>query len=401
MQTDVVIAGAGVAGLLLASELARSFHVVVVERRSAVPENKYWLTDAASAQIAADLTGCVATYCETLDFIAYDGTSARVHGPYAQWDTHRLLDELARRAVADGATILLDHPFLTCTWARDHVEVRAGSAVIKTRLLVDCMGYESPIVLAKRTVDFLGFFLIAGRRVRLREPIAAVGLHNTLLQGEASYLELLPNGNGTANLTMIAPTRSLRERRSLARDLADSLLLSPYREVVADEPVAKAQLFGIVPVGIARKHTLDRVFFYGEAGQVNPAASATGFSRMLRSYRHVAELLGEQLRRDDLKSASLQPRHLQYIPRLHRLFQELLFKSLLTYSSDDFLALVRELARLDPAIVNGFIFASLPIAEHAAPLTRALLGSRGILAEHLFRAVLRFPFAYGFSSPRR
>jgi flavin-dependent dehydrogenase len=402
VQSEVVIAGAGIAGLLLASELALSFHVVVVERRPALPGNKYWLTDDDSLRSASDLAGCVATRCPSLDFIAYDGSAARVQGPYLQWDTERLVTELARRATASGATLLFSHPFLTCAWTSSHVEIRAGGATIKTKLLVDCMGYESPVVAAKRTVDFLGFFVLAGRRVRLRSPVAAVGLHNTLLQREPSYLELLPNGDGTANLTMIAPARSLRDRRSLARDLTDSLLLSPYRDVIErDTQATGTSLFGVVPVGIARTHNLNRVFFYGEAGQVNPAASATGLSRMLRTYRQVADYLGDCIRTDALGSASLQPSGLRYMSRLHRLFQESLFRGLLTYTSDDFRKLVHELARLDDSTVNGFLFASLPINERPLTLIGTMMQSRGILAAHMLRALAAYPLAYGWLSPRR
>ncbi len=402
MRADILIAGSGIAGLLLAAALAPRFSVVVVERRRHVPRNKYWLTDEKSAAKAPSLEACIAARHETLAFIAYDDLATRIRGPYVLWNTDAIVTTLVDRAVTAGAQFLFDHPFCTCSWHADHLKVKAGPAVIQTRLLLDCMGYESPLVAAKRTVDFLGFFILSGRRVALRRPLEAIALHNPLLQDRPTYLEVFPRGDGTANLTMISPARSLKNTASMSRDLDDALRLAPYRQAIdATRLDANDRLFGIVPVGIARQHSLDRVFFFGESGQVNPAASATGLSRMFHTYQAVAQHLANCLDADALRSSDLQPRKLQYVPRMHRLFQEALFRQILDFSSDGFRQLVQDLDRVDDRIVNGLLFADLDIRREAWPLVKALTASTGLFSGAMLRAWFRYPLAYRWFNPRR
>lgn len=73
LSVDVVVAGGGVAGLLMASALAPQCSVLLVEQRDTVPRNKYWLTDERALRSAPELGACIDRHYDALDFIAYDG----------------------------------------------------------------------------------------------------------------------------------------------------------------------------------------------------------------------------------------------------------------------------------------------------------------------------------------
>ncbi len=45
LYTDVIVAGGGVAGLLIAGALAKEHSVLLLEQHDSFPRNKYWLTD--------------------------------------------------------------------------------------------------------------------------------------------------------------------------------------------------------------------------------------------------------------------------------------------------------------------------------------------------------------------
>jgi len=102
LSTDVVVAGGGVAGLLIASALAPQFSVILLEQNDSLPCNKYWLTDAKVMSVDAQLDACVDRFYDVLDFVASDGLTATIKGKYCLWDTEKLLGLLSGRVLQNG-----------------------------------------------------------------------------------------------------------------------------------------------------------------------------------------------------------------------------------------------------------------------------------------------------------
>src|ERR1044072_6838543 len=103
ITTDVVIAGGGVSGLLIASALASKCSVVLLEQRDSLPRNKYWLTEEQAARQNPHLSHCVDTRYDFTDFVAYDGLIATVKGNYSLWDTDKLIGQLEQDVRSSGA----------------------------------------------------------------------------------------------------------------------------------------------------------------------------------------------------------------------------------------------------------------------------------------------------------
>ncbi len=382
MQTDVLIAGGGIGGLLLASELSQHARVVLVEAEAQLPRRKYWLTSQRCLSTCRELACCVDREYPTLDFIAYDRTCARLQGPYLFWETDRLVSYLEQMARSGSCTFLLGQPLRTYSPFPKGITAVVGSQEIRTRLLVDCMGYASPVVAAKRTVRYVGYFVMAGQEVKLRSELAPVGLHNPLLQRHPTFLEIFPTSKGTAYAAMIAPARSLSEKTALARDLRAALAMPDYAESIETIPGSR-RVFGIIPVGIPRQLALERVAFFGEAAQMNPPTSATGLTRMLHHYKDVAASLTGLLHSDTLSKRDLEAATIQPFSRLHRYFQLVLFQRLLSMSSDGFRTLVHELDRHPDEFVNDLVFAEAPFSAWPSPLLGALLTPRSHLGASL------------------
>src|SRR2546429_2500918 len=149
LSTDVVVAGGGVAGLLIAGALAPDFSVVLLEQSDSLPRNKYWLTDAGAARDNPHLAPCIDRQYDILDFVAYDGLTATVKGNYCLWDTEKLVEALTSRLIQNGVKLLTSHRFYTFAYERDRLLVRANTEAIHAKLFVDCMGFGSPLVGAK------------------------------------------------------------------------------------------------------------------------------------------------------------------------------------------------------------------------------------------------------------
>jgi flavin-dependent dehydrogenase len=393
VSADVVIAGGGVAGLLLASALGPKCSVILLEHHDAIPRNKYWLTDISAVQKNPELRSCVDREYEFMDFVAYDGTVATVNGNYCLWDTDRLLSRLEEDMKSAGVTVLTGHTLYSYSQKGDAIIVRANSKEIKAKLLIDCMGFGSPIVGAKGIAKIKGYYVLHGCEVNVTGDVRPIGLDNVLINEQPTFFELFPTSKETAHAAIILPSRVYRPNRSLRTELMFILQKSHYSQQICgvDSP-NRQSYFGIVPVGQLRTPALDHILFFGEAGQVNPAASATGLTRMLLVYKELANGIESSLARNALSRRDLLRSIPDYMSRMNRVFQEILFESLLRFDSDDFRSLVVELRDYPDEIVNDLIFAKFsfrPI-KSLRLAGDAILKPRGVLGKHLMKSFSRF-----------
>ncbi len=392
LATDVIVAGGGVSGLLIASALAPHCSVVLIEQSGHLPQNKYWLTDEKALQGNPDLVPCVDRCYEFLDFIAYDGLTARVNGKYCLWDTNKLIDQLALELSHHGVRILTGHRLYSVSDNRNGIVVRANAESLHARLLVDCMGFGSPLVSAKNIASITGYYIMYGTEVRIRNDLPPVALDNVIIDRHPAFFELFPSSRGTAHAGIILPARQYRIDRSLKGDLHFILTKSHYSQHVEWDPKSQKSYFGIIPVGRLHQPALDRIVFFGEAGQANPAASATGLARMLRSYRELAASIVGCLRDDKLMRNHLLHAIPQYMTAMNRIFQETLFESLLSFDSDDFQRLVRDLSQYPHDIINDLVFAEFDFRRVKALRLGldAVLRPGSVLGPHVLKSVSRF-----------
>jgi flavin-dependent dehydrogenase len=390
LTTDVVIAGGGIAGLLIASALAPRFSVVLLEQSESLPRNKYWLTDVQAARENPQIEACVDKSYDFLDFVAFDGLTATIHGNYCLWDTDALIELLSRKLMTNGARVLTGHRLYTFNCGKGNISVRANAKTIQAKLLIDCMGFGSPIVGAKDVATISGYYIVQGCEVAVTGRVRPIALDNVVMGRHPAFFELFPTSEGTAHAAIILPSRSYKIDRSLQKEFAFIVTQSHYSERIAWKTGADERpYFGIVPVGRLHQPALDRIVFFGEAGQANPAASATGLTRFLRACRRVADGLTECL-----DTGQLDRRHLlgalpPYMTRMNRAFQESLFDSILSFDSDQFRRLVEELKEYPDRTVNDFLFAEYDF--HSPKTLRialdALLRRKSILGRNVLKAI--------------
>ncbi|ACS81217.1 NAD(P)/FAD-dependent oxidoreductase [Maridesulfovibrio salexigens] len=361
---DVIIAGCGISGLLLAWNLSRKFRVLIIEDQKQLPRNKYWLTDDQSLKENESLSNCVDSIYETMDFISYDDFTARVNGPYILWNTNKLLGHLVNNNLAQGVEILYRHRFYSYQNHKKYISVKCENKNITCKLLVDCMGYKSPLMKAKSVIDILGYYLMVGATYKTKKEVAPIALHNVTINDKPSYFELFPTSEGRAHAALILPARSYDSRRQLAEEFSYLATRSNYATILdAESRAEKEPLYGIIPVGHLRKVALDRIFFFGEAGQFNPATSATGLTRMLRTHRAVGSFLMQRLENNELCEKSLSHKSILAMSNANRYFHQALFERILNLNSDGFKEFVMEIDSMDGEDVNNFIFADYDFSD--------------------------------------
>ena len=355
---DVTICGAGISGLLMASELSKSSSVVVLEKscRSQC-SNKFWLTTRQSLDDNPELSECVDSEWGAMDFIAYNRSKFTAKGLYILWNTKKLEDYLIGIINANGSKVLYEHRFYSYEITKDSIRSYANALVFDSHILIDCMGYSSPIVSSANAVNILGYHHLYGRTMKLNKPINPVAVDNVLISGAPSYLEVFPKSDGTANVVLIAPAKGISSLERLESDFNFIVSDTHYREVLSPLHGGEA-LRGVVPIGKVRKRALDRILFYGEAGQIHPAASCTCLNKLLLGYKEAASRVKQRIdsgrvSADDLKDV---------IPRLSgfaQRFNQNLFKQMSRLTSHQGAAFVELLQCLDHKSLDDLIFGEI------------------------------------------
>ena len=292
-----------------------------------------------------------------MDFIAYNRSKFTAKGLYILWNTKKLEDYLIGIINANGSKVLYEHRFYSYEITKDSIRSYANALVFDSHILIDCMGYSSPIVSSANAVNILGYHHLYGRTMKLNKPINPVAVDNVLISGAPSYLEVFPKSDGTANVVLIAPAKGISSLERLESDFNFIVSDTHYREVLSPLHGGEA-LRGVVPIGKVRKRALDRILFYGEAGQIHPAASCTCLNKLLLGYKEAASRVKQRIdsgrvSADDLKDV---------IPRLSgfaQRFNQNLFKQMSRLTSHQGAAFVELLQCLDHKSLDDLIFGEI------------------------------------------
>ena len=353
---DVVILGAGMAGLLLASELSRYFSILIVEKKDRIPINKYWLTDGDALENNTELIHLIDIHYSSMDFITYKGFKHNCKGNYCLWNSNNIVQYLVNKIESNSGKIITSSTFYSYKRVETHINACINDRIINSKLLIDCMGFSSPLIYSKRIIDIIGYYILYGETVELKQTINPICLDNVVINKKPKYLEVFPFRN-LAHIALLTPLRHMSQKTNIKEEFEFIKNKTKYKNYF--KSLTKPDiLYGTVPVGILKKNALDNIFFYGEAGQVNPGATGTCFTKMLKNYKKVSRMLkacidGNNLQANDISLS------LPYKERFNRNFQTSLFNEILNWNSDNFNKAILKISRLDNKIANEILFGEL------------------------------------------
>jgi flavin-dependent dehydrogenase len=357
---DIIILGAGISGLLLASELSKKHKVLILEKQPSLPNNKYWLTDTDCIDRTSQFSECIDSKYDHMDFIAYEGSKCSCKGDYYLWNSDLLLNKLANIGLANNANIHYSTRFYSYSLLSDHIKVKGNDKEYSAKLLIDCMGYSSPLIYSKNLIKIIGYYFLSGGVLPMQKEINPIGLANISIDHKPKYLEIFPRKNGTAYVSLILADKQIVKSANLKSELDFIIRKSEYSQYFKIDNLLYKHLSGIVPVGIMKKRTLDRIYFFGESAQANPATTATAFTRMLYNYKEISGVLSECILQDHLSQENLDE-CISPIDEFNRKFQLKLFKNILEWNSDQFLSLILQMNKMDDDLINSIIFSDIHI----------------------------------------
>jgi hypothetical protein len=219
------------------------------------------------------------------------------------------------------------------------------------------MGFSSPIIRSSGAVNILGYHHLYGKVVRLKEAIAPIAADNVIISDNISLFEVFPRADGTANAVLIAPASTVRPGRSLGQDFNFIIEKSHYSRILEHLPGSDV-LQGVVPVGAVKTRSLDRIVFFGEAGQLHPASTGTCLNRLLIQYKAVATKLVARVRSGDLSARDLSDVTVPLRSFAAR-FHQNMFQEQVRATSGRGEAFVELLNCIDDKSIDDFIFGEL------------------------------------------
>lgn len=358
IQYDVTVCGAGISGLLMASELSKTSSVVVLEKsHRSQCSNKFWLTTRKSLDENPELSNCVDSEWDEMDFIAYNRSKFTTKGPYILWNTKALESYLIEMITANGSKVLYGHRFYSYEITKNSIRSYANALAFDSHILIDCMGYSSPVVSSTNAVNILGYYHLYGRTMNLNKPMNPVAADNVIISGTPSFLEVFPKSNGSANVVLIAPAKGISSLEQLESDFNFIVQETHYADALSPLYDADA-LHGIVPIGKVRKRALDRILFYGEAGQIHPASSCTCLNKLLLGYKAVASTVKQRIDSGRVSADDL----IEVIPRMSgfaQRFHQNLFRQMNCLTSHEGPSFVELMHCLDHKSLDDLFFGEI------------------------------------------
>ncbi len=328
---------------------------------------------------------------EYMDFIAYNGYKYRCFGDYILWDSNKLLSYLRNKILHNEGKFLYSHRFYSYNYSKDRINLKINDKVLSARLLIDCMGFESPIATTNDMIDIMGYYLLYGSKLKLKEQIDPICLSNVILNHKAKYLEILPTKDNYAYTVLLFPTKATGLSNLIQSDFSFLIEKSEYSRYFDHEATTKNRIGGIVPVGKLSRNSLDRIFLYGESAQMNPSATGTCFTKLLDNYKLIANHLSGKINADKLKKEDLAYSKRSLGEVYNRKFQLNLYEEVVNWSSNDFLSVLKLLDKSHNKLLNEILFEEIHLKTifDSQNLWKIILQRKYYILKLLFQSLFR------------
>lgn len=307
---DVIITGAGPAGLSVGSELSKELKVLVIDKKEQVSDcHRSWLVPELCIQDgnAQEIIDCAHNGVARFLTKTFGGASVKWDAllKYYFIDEHRVLPLWGNIIQGNGSDILLQCFYQDSEVEEDRVIVNTSKGTFTAQLLIDASGYNSPI---RQKYNLIGkdyyWWSVYGAIVEFPDGLndMQVGdymLWQTFIDTNAHVDTSLAHGRPVLEYEILDEKRAFvfifyLRKNQVEKDLMHEEFEHILRKELSTQDFHDCQItewkFGWYPLGglNSQKIAQDRVTFIGDAGcWTSPCG--WGFSFVTNNYKKYAE----------------------------------------------------------------------------------------------------------------
>lgn len=341
---EIAIIGGGPSGLLLASKLAPSRNVLLVERHRVGSTQKFWVSTEMRLS-AHNLTESIVYRANRATIGSFWGSTAEAVGDFSIIDSHLMLSTLRERCEALGVQIYEEAPVRRVVPLHDRAEVHHRGGPSTARLVVDATGGGSQIAASLRSHQILGFFSVFAREYSGLELSSddVVAAHVLRFGNPLPQFELLPTGPNSGLCVMFVASEKVVAPALLEPLLSEHLADNPFVRLRRDSTRGSPK-FGLIPIGKPRNSQRRPGFIsFGEAALLQSPLLGAAFNEVLDWVESFSGTIAASLDSEGTPTPYWKP---PWSKRVNDKIQLLMASKLIDCSLDDFDFLVQQLQRL-------------------------------------------------------
>ena len=290
MKYDIIIAGAGPAGLMLASDLSKDFDVLVLEKGKAGTTSRAWYTFEDRIK-ENKLWEAVVAKPSYLTFWMDEDSNITYKDKHALINENKVLEIFKERAESDGCLVRSFAPVSDFKYKDERIVVKTNKGYFEGNLLIDCMGTTSPIVLKRNLQNNYNIWVVYGTRMKEtkfenKDTIRFYKMNKKYQpkQDKSNYMfGVYPKSKSTGDVYLFRYYDKIK-RPEILKDI--------FNKSVKDIcPIHRSNgiLKGWIYNGELKKYSLDRVLFAGDAGALTPPFIGMGFNENLGKHKMISE----------------------------------------------------------------------------------------------------------------
>lgn len=300
---DVIVIGAGPAGLLIAKELSKKHKVLVLEKNKLGETNKSWVTYKDRWEKMGFPKSYITSGYDTWHFPMFvDGiaTESIAKGPFVAFDAKRLLEYLIKEDKKLGITFKDKTPFEKYVKTNDGVLVNDKYS---SKVIVDCGGNGSPILRNSNLINFEIYLNCYGAHVDFEDVQENYNVYHCHETKDKDVFEFL-------GVTRVAPKRLFLLYFRYSHELMDKTYYKKrFQHFVKQYGFSKGKVaeWKVFPYssGELKSRSLDNVFLFGDAGMFAPGFAGMGFNEILRQHKVIAKHISKCLTTNKLSATDL------------------------------------------------------------------------------------------------
>lgn len=325
-KLDILIIGAGAAGLILAKNLHKEFNLLVIEKEKSFT-SKTWLTKKSLLK-----ENNLEKYI-TMEFKKYFISTAKskkkifVDNDYCSVDEKGICESCIQEI---GANIHYNEEFIQYKNKKNYIEVKTSKNIYECKLIVDCSGVHSKIARGNHLYKHELFHNIYGEIYNYSMKNEEINMFSVYLKEKPNiFFEAVPISKSKCVAYTFHIGHCMHKIETLKHD--HQLHIACFDKIHHTKLQHKIDhIEGTIPLRTMKTNALDRIVFFGDSSNIVPPFSGVGFSYILKHNKTITEhikkcLISNKLSKKDLRYKLSKEENLSFncYMIIARIFQKL------------------------------------------------------------------------------